>query len=283
MRIALFVVPYDAGRRSVGVGLGPAALLDAGAANELREAGHEVREATVEVPDETPPHELARAVAAQRELGRMVRGAVANGELPIVFAGNCHTAVGTLSGRPANTAVVWFDAHADFNTAASTTTGMLDGMALSMVTGRELQRLTASVPGFVTVPEDRVVLVGARDLDAPEVEALRQSAVTRVSARNAPQSIADAVRKLGSPAPSLYIHLDLDVLDPRDARANQYAAPAGLSPQSLVETLRAITAVATIYAVAITAYDPSWDRDGRARQAAVDALRVLVPGADVAE
>src|SRR5262245_9385787 len=169
MRIALIAVPYDAGRRSVGVGLGPGRLLNAGVVNQLRGAGHDVREATVELPHDIATHEMARVVAIQRELGHAVREAVAADELPIVLAGNCSTAVGTLAARPAETIVVWFDAHADFNTADTTVTGMLDGLALSMVTGRALRNMTTSVEGFVPVEESRVILVGARDLDAAEV------------------------------------------------------------------------------------------------------------------
>jgi arginase len=283
MPIALLAVPYDAGRRSVGVGLGPGRLLDAGVANQLRAAGHHVREATVELPHDVTSHEMARTVAIQRALGHAVREAVAADELPIVLAGNCSTAVGTLAARPAETIVIWFDAHADFNTADTTVTGMLDGLALSMATGRALRNMTASVQGFVPVAEDRVILVGARDLDEAEVSALASSSVTRVSADGAAASIAQAVRTRGQPSAPVYIHLDLDVLDPGIARANRYAAPDGLSPEALIAALEQIVEVAPVHAVAITAYDPAWDVTGRTLRAAFDALRVIAPRLDGGE
>src|SRR5262245_54600628 len=283
MRIALFAVPYDSGRRSVGVGLGPGRLLEAGVANQLRAAGHDVREATVELPHDVAAHEMARMVAIQRELARYVREAIAADQLPIVLAGNCSTAVGTLAARPADSAVVWFDAHADFNTADTTVTGMLDGLALSMITGRALQNLTAGVQGFVPIDERRVIHVGARDLDPAEAASLARSSVTRVDADAAPTTIADALRANGRPVPPIYIHLDLDVLDPRYARANQYEAPGGLSPDALVQTLAAIVAVAPVHAVAVTAYDPVWDVNGRTLRVAFDALRVLAPRLDGGE
>jgi arginase len=283
MRIAIFAVPYDAGHRSVGVGLGPARLLEAGFANHLREAGHDVAEWTVEMPDDTPSHELARIAAIQRELARGVRAAVERDELPVVLAGNCSTAVGTLAARPDSTIVVWFDAHGDFNTAETTTTGMVDGLALSMLTGRALRNLTASVDGFIPVDERRVILVGARDLDPPEEEAFRSSPIQRLSATGAPTSIHDAIRKCAEPGSPAYIHLDLDVLDPADARANQYASPGGLSPTALIRTLEAVAAVTHVYALAITAYDPSYDLDGRTRRAAIEAVSALVPRPEVAD
>ena len=280
MEIAVIAVPYDAGQRSVGVGLGPARLLEAGLARQLREAGHAVREATVELPPDTASHELARVAAIQRELGHAVRGAVDRAELPIVLAGNCSTAVGTLAAAPEDTAVVWFDAHGDFNTADSTTSGMLDGLALSMVTGRALGNLTATVPGFVPVPENRVVLVGARDLDRPEEKALAASQVTRIAAAAAPTTIGSALRAMAPPARHVYVHLDLDVLDPAHARANRYEAPGGLTSAGLVQTLSEIAGVSSVYAIAITAYDPAWDHDGATQHAAIQALNALVPRTD---
>jgi arginase len=283
MRIALLAVPYDSGRRSVGVGLGPGRLLEAGVANQLRAAGHDVREATVELPHDVAPHEMARTVAIQRELARAVRDAVAADELPVVLGGNCSTAVGTLATRPAETIVVWFDAHADFNTADTTATGMLDGLALSMVTGRSLHKLIESVDGFVPVSEDRVILVGARDLDPAEASALATSPVVRVGVDLAPSSVGAALRSMSRPGGHVYIHLDLDVLEPTLARANRYAAPGGLSPASLLASLEQIVHVAPLHAVAITAYDPIWDATGRTLRTAFDALGVIAPRLDGGE
>jgi arginase len=283
MKIAIIAVPYDAGRRNVGVGCGPARLLDAGIAKQLRELGHDVRQASVELPVHTPAHEMARSVAVQRELAHEVHAAVTRDELPIVLAGNCSTAVGTLAARPAGTAVVWFDAHGDFNTAETTTSGMLDGLALSMVTGRALRSLTASVHGFVPVEEERVILIGARDLDPLEEAALSASRVQQIGTARARTAVGAAVRALARPVPPVYIHLDLDVIDPTCARANQYAAPGGFTPEALIATLASVTEAAPLYALAITAYDPSWDTDGRARQVAIDVIHALAPRLDFGE
>jgi len=277
MRIVLIAVPYDAGRQGVGVGAGPARLIDAGLATDLRALGHDVRESSIALPVNTSSHELARIVAVQRALADEVRDALSRDETPIVLAGNCSTAVGVLAARPPGTAVVWFDAHGDFHTAETTSSGMVDGMALRMVTGGAMRNLTSSVRGFIPVEEHRVILVGARDLDPPEESALAESRVTRVSATEAPATVRSALHALGKPAPSVYVHLDLDVLDPRQARANQYEAPDGLSPGGLAHILREVVSIAPLYAVAITAYDPSWDSNGATRRAAVDAVRAMLP------
>ena len=283
VRIVVIAVPYDAGHRSVGVGLGPARLLEAGVVNELRAGGHDVRVVTVEIPPNLPRHELARTVAAARVLAGEMKIARANDELPIVLAGNCSTAVGTLAGCPPDTAVVWFDAHADLNTAETTTTGMLDGLALSMVLGRALRALTASVDSFEPLAIDRVTLVGARDLDPAEQELLSAGTIGHVAADAEGTEVETRLRTMGSPPPPVYVHLDLDVIDPAHARANQYAAPGGLTPASLQRTLGAIVSTAPLYALAITAYDPIWDRDGRMRQIAIDAVNAVVPRSNTSE
>jgi arginase len=283
VRIVVLAVPYDAGHRSVGVGLGPARLLEAGVANVLRAAGHDVRVVTIELPSDIPRHEIARTIAAARVLAAEMQTARRHGELPIVLAGNCSTAVGTLAGCPRDTAVVWFDAHADLNTAETTTTGMLDGLALSMVTGRALCGMTESVDGFMPLDLDRVTLVGARDLDPPEAALLAGGTVRTVPVDSAAGGVGQRLREMGSPPPPVYVHLDLDVIDPAHARANQYAAPGGLAPAALLRTLGAIVATAPLYALAITAYDPVWDRDGRMRQVALDAVNAVVPRSTTSE
>ena len=283
MHIVVIAVPYDAGHRSVGVGLGPARLLEAGVANVLRAAGHDVRLVTIELPPDVPRHEIARTIAAARVLAAEMKTARRNDELPIVLAGNCSSAIGTLAGCPRDTAVVWFDAHADLNTAETTTTGMLDGLALSMVTGRALCGMTASVDGFTPLDLGRVTLVGARDLDPAEAALLSGGTVPMVAVDSAAGGVGQRLREMGSPPPPVYVHLDLDVIDPAHARANQYAAPGGLAPAVLMRTLGAIVATAPLYALAITAYDPVWDRDGRMRQVALDAVNAVVPRSTTSE
>ena len=157
MRIAIIAVPYDDGERSVGVGLGPARLIEGGLVSELRAGAHDVREEIVELPNAPPPppDALTRVVALQAALARAVTHALAAGEFPIVLAGNCSSAVGTLAARPADAAVLWFDAHGDFNTPDTTITGKIDGMALAMAAGKAYGELTVDVPGFIPVDEGR--------------------------------------------------------------------------------------------------------------------------------
>jgi arginase len=72
-----------------------------------------------------------------------------------------------------------------------------------------------------------------------------------------------------------YLHIDPDVLDPAEARINQFASPGGLSPEELVEIVRLVRECSTLAAAAITAYDPEYDEDGKAAKAALAIIRAL--------
>ncbi len=264
------------------MGRGPDHLVEHGLVTTLRERGHAVQVDRVEVGTARPPAEIRTSFELNRLLAERVADAARAGALSLVLAGNCSTAAGTCAGLGVLEAgVVWFDAHGDFNTPETTVTGFLDGMALALLTGRCWSHVAASIPGFRPVPEEHVVLVGARDFDPPEEAALASSAIRRVH----PQAIkshgvADALRPvltaLQARVRRLYVHLDLDVLDPNEARANEFAAPNGLTLAELDTALRLIGAHVPIAAAALTAYDPSHDADGRARRAAAQLIDTLV-------
>ena len=78
---------------------------------------------------------------------------------------------------------------------------------------------------------------------------------------------------------SVYVHLDLDVLDPSEGRANEYAAPGGASVQQLLELIGAVGAATRIVGMSVSAYDPSHDPDGRVAAAAVRLIMATIQAA----
>ncbi len=230
MRIALIVVPYDSARRGERMGAGPLRLLDAGLEERLARAGHTVTVQVVEAPPTSWRAEIRTAFDLAASVADRVRAAAADGSHPLVLSGNCGpAALGCLAGLSAPPEVFWFDAHGDFNTPETTVGGFLDGMALATAAGRCWRRLTAALPGFEPVPDESITLIGARDLDPLEAEALQQSAVRRVSVAALRRHLPEAIRADRRAEQPAYLHLDLDVLDPREGRINSYAAPDGLT------------------------------------------------------
>jgi arginase len=284
MDLHLIAVPYDSGQRDVRMGAGPGRLLRAGLAERLAARGHRVRVAEVAADPDAFAAEVGTAFALQRGLAEVVRRAVAAGELPIVLAGNCNTAVGTVAGIDAAALdVVWLDAHGDFNTPETTVSGFLDGMALAMLVGHCWRSMTARVAGFAPVAEEAVMLVGARDLDALERERLAASRVRWV-----PPGVAagDVVARLGTALGagsdrmrSAYLHLDLDVLDPAEAVVNGYAAPDGLQHAEVEAVARLVAERRRLDAIAVTAFDPAMDADGRGGELACRFVETAVDAA----
>jgi arginase len=269
--VDIIVAPYDSGLRSVRMGRGPEALLAAGLVERLERRGATVRTNMVEV--DTAPHgipsEIASAFALQREVAQYVAAARARDAFPLVLSGNCSSAVGTVGGMmhtmPEPPLVCWFDAHADFNTPETTTSGFLDGMALAMLTGRCWQSMTRTIPFFRPVPEPQVVLIGARHEDAGERVLLDGARIHRVSAAELPAGLTEALSALPSRLGEAYVHVDLDVIDPSVGRANGWATPGGLTADALREAIRQVAARVTIGAAALTAYDPDYDAAGTIR------------------
>jgi arginase len=158
-------------------------------------------------------------------LYQAVAGTVTGAARPLLLSGDCPTALGVVAGlqrRHRDLAVVWLDAHGDFNTPAITTSGYLGGMPLAMLTGRAPE-LFCDALGLRPVADTDVVLAGARDLDPAERDALTASQVRRVPAD--PAAITAA---LGGHRTPVYLHLDVDVID--SAQLPGLRFPSGPGP-----------------------------------------------------
>jgi arginase len=249
------------------------------ARNRLRAAGHAVTVERIDLPSAAAP-EIRAAFDLAARLSERVSAARADGALPIVLAGNCATAMGTLAGLgDADPAILWLDAHADLNTPETTRSGMLDGMALAIATGRCWPALAATIPGFCVVPDARVCLAGTRDVDAGEAELLRSSAATVLSPSDVSVHLSPALDTLRAQTETVYLHIDLDVLDPSEGTVNAFSAPGGLRLAEVLELIRATRSRFRLGAAALTAYDPSYDADGRIAAAALAILDALAePG-----
>lgn len=231
---------------------------------------------------EERPFELGTAVRVWHAASATVRDAIADHRFPILLAGGCINSLAALSAiGPECTALIWCDAHADFNTPETTPSGFVDGMALATITGRCWRTLAATVPGFRPLPEKNVVLIGARDLDLQERLNLVKSEITWLSSESIRKNgVESALTEVLLRLPKrVYFHIDLDVLDRAEAQANEYSSTGGLNVAELMEIIRFVGHHRTIVGASITAYDPSVDHDSRALRAAVTAVQELLTAA----
>jgi arginase len=277
--VALIAVPYHLGHLSVGMGAGPDRLLDGGVGDALRGHGHEVE--VVRVSLDPQPNEVAALFATAGLVSRHVAAAVDRGAFPLVLSGNCFCSLGTVAGVGDDLGVVWLDAHPDFNTAEATTSGFADGMGLAVLTGTGWNALRATIPGYRIVPERNVILVGARDINPAEEARLQASGITRLDVAEAGSRLTPVATELAARVEAVYFHLDLDVLDPSEGRANDYAAAAGLRASDVSSAIDAIGRLLAVRAAAVTAYDPTLDPDGSLAETAVELVARIVDTASV--
>jgi arginase len=181
------------------------------------------------------------------EAGGQVDDALAAGTFPLLAAGDCAIGLTTLAAvrrhRP-DARVLWLDAHGDFNTPDTTESGFLGGMSLAGAVG-----LWDAGLGAEPFPADRVVMAGVRDLDTKERELLERSGAAVVGAGlDTLVAVQNAVDR--SP---VYVHLDVDVLDPEHMPA-QFPVAGGLRPDKLYDLLEAVADECEIVGVEVTAF-----------------------------
>ena len=274
--IQLLIVPYDTARRGWRSGAGPEHLLQAGLATHLDSRGHHVADVQVIEADQ-PLWETPTAFELMRRVAVAVRAARDAGRFPVVLSGNCNVAVGTLSGlTPASRAIFWFDAHGDFNTPDTTTTGFLDGTGLATALGLCWRQLASTVPGYRPVQADATFLLGVRDLDPPEAALLAESAVTAVSTERISAELPELLGRSQLKDALGYLHLDLDVLDPSVGRANSLPVPGGLLVDQLTAAIAAIRTRVPLGAAGLASYAPEYDSRQGVCRAAFAALETAL-------
>jgi arginase len=248
-RLALVEVPYHLGRAGVDVGAGPTRLVSALSGRFPDATLHPVR------IQEPVQHDIQASFAVLRAAAREM-SSLDDDQMPVVFAGNCITAVATCAAlRHKRVGVVWFDAHGDFHTADTSPSGYLDGMALATLTGACWRTLAGTIDGFEPIAAENVVFVGGHDLDPGEGDLMRRAGISLNAFERGISTLARRVT-------GVYVHVDLDVLDTYELRANQWAKRGGISAEALERMVHAIADALPIAAVSFTAYDPGFDERG---------------------
>ncbi len=245
MKIDIIGVPIDLGADRRGVDMGPSAIRYAHLQRELEELGYTVEDhGNIEVPIA----EMCRITEANLKyidciipMGRRVSGAVATsikgGRLPVVLGGDHSLSVGSIRGaaKHRKLGVLWVDAHADFNTAATTPSGNIHGMPLAALCGMGDPRLTQLWDETVPIIDPRrVAVLGARDLDNGEKQNLREAGVMvmgmeQIDRYGMVRAIEKAIERISRDVDGIYLSFDMDSMDPRHAPGVGTPVPGGLT------------------------------------------------------
>jgi arginase family enzyme len=188
-----------------------------------------------------------------------------------ILGGECTLVAGSITGAlrvVPDLLLVYFDAHGDFNTVATTPSHSVGGMCLAHVCGKQVAPLLW--PGVKKIAEDHVYLVGARELDPGESSNLSHSKVQRITFDrddvDAP-TLLNAVRKK-----PVWLHIDLDIVDPRELPAVALPVAGGPSLKALSELVGSIAHVANVRGVEICGYDTRKDPEAQHPGVLAEAL-----------
>ncbi len=221
-----------------------------------------------DLPDGEKQHRMA---AIHRPLADFAEKCIKAGHRPVSIAGDCCSAIGMLAGLQQaglEPILIWFDAHGDLNTWETTPSGYLGGMPLAMLVGIGEQTMLTALK-IKPLSEDRVILTDARDLDPGEKKLIDKTKILRLT------EVKDLL-KLNLPAAPIYIHLDMDIINPADAPAMNYPAAGGPSAAELQTMMKHLNRTKKIAAISVAAWNPKMDDDGRTRDVCMGLLDTLV-------
>ena len=172
---------------------------------------------------------------------------------PVVYSGDCVAIVGVLAGLQRldlDPVLVFYDAHGDFNTWETTPSGFIGGMPLAMVTGRGEMTIVDGA-GMSLLDDADAVLVDGRDLDPDEAVLLDTSGVRRIA-------VDQVLNAIPADRP-LYVHVDVDVVDPSDLPAINYPAPDGPSLAAVVASVTRLAETGRVVAFSVSTWNPALD------------------------
>ena len=266
--IQIIEVPYHIGFRDEGMAQGPGDILATGLVTRLQEAGFVARH-TQALRPEPADQEPAAILGVNRAVRDNVAAAFTAGRFPLVLSGGCSASLGVLAAMDTSrTGVIWFDAHGDYNTPETTPSGYFGGMPLAVANGLGNQGYWIGLTDQPVIQSTHTILIGIRDLDPGEQESLQNSGATIISGEMfatgiATQSLREVIKEIGTVVEQIYLHLDIDVLDPEIVPGVTYPSPSGLTREQLSDAQELIGRTLPVRAASLTAFNPAKDNQGK--------------------
>ena len=231
-----------------------------------------------------------RMALANSNFAERVREGLQDDLITVGLESNCNDLLGMLAGlkydgdgNARKVGLVFFDSHGDFNTPETTLSGMLGGMPVAVAAGHALHNLRKTAGLAEPLPMSHILWGGVRDLDPLEAERFREHEVRQVSVDDI-RALSDhfhaQFRALADAVDVVYVHVDMDVLDPEEVPGHGLAVPDGPSSEALATAIGAMFENSKTVALGI-ASTPSFnaDPDGRSRRAALKLIEGAIRGA----
>ncbi|MDV3244304.1 MAG: arginase family protein [Nitrososphaerales archaeon] len=200
----------------------------------------------------------------------------------ICVGGECSFAVGALAGfgrtYKGTPGMLWMDSHGDFNTPETSPSGYIGGMCLAMACGRGPVLGDEIESRRPLLEEGRLIHLGSRALDPPELEMMRASpmgiyTMKKVSLEGTKEVAKRVATRLADSADWIACHLDVDVMDSSIIPAVNYPTRGGMTIDQVASLVKALDKTGKLKVLNVAAYNPDLDGNGSSARAVVEILR----------
>lgn len=289
----LIGAPIDDGQRRPGCLMGPAAYRVAGLAQTLRDLGHLVEDRgdvsmtpdpSVQSPNPAV-HSLPEVVGWTKSLRAATDAALETG-FPIIMGGDHSLALGSVSGAAAFAAtkgkplfLLWLDAHSDFHTPLTTTSGNLHGTPVAYITGRD--GFDAFGPFPAPIPPENICLFGIRSVDPAEHAALLKhdleiNDMRVLDEHGIVKPLRNFLQKVEAAGGMLHVSLDVDFLDPSIAPAVGTTVPGGTTIREAHLVMELLHESGLVTSLDLVELNPFLDDRGQTARLMVDLVASLM-------
>ena len=286
--------PYGGGRNVPELSTNPDYIHAAGLERIIEGWGGElirpVQDIRLSAEQERHYGEWNRMAMANSNFAAKVREGLQDDMITIGLEANCNGLLGMLAGlkydadgNQRKVGLVFYDSHGDFNVPETTLSGMLGGMPVAIAAGHALHNLRRTTGLEDPLPMSHIMWGGVRDLDPLEADRFREYEVRQVSVqdiRDINDNFREQFQALADEVDVVYVHVDMDVLEPDEVPGHGLTVPNGPSSKALGAAIGVMFENPKTVALGI-ASTPSFNRDpdGRSRQAALNLIEGAVKGA----
>lgn len=287
-KLRIIGVPMDLGQSHRGVDMGPSALRYAGLTRILKAQGHKVKDSGdirvlshYTLKDTSLNKRITPIAEACSQIYSSGKRAIKSGEIPIFLGGDHSIAIGSIGGvtHYSECGIIWLDAHGDFNTPESSTSGNVHGMGLATLTGKGAPELVNVGRLGAKVSSSNVVLIGVRNLDEKEKALLKGSKCTVYTMRDIDeQGIHEILKKTlkkFEKLPRLHLSFDVDVVDPMEAPGVGTPDKGGLTYRESQLIMETIADTEKLQSLDIVEVNPILDVKNQTAQMAVSLIASL--------
>ena len=294
VKIDVIKNPYGGSRNTPELSTNPDYIHAAGLERLIGEWGGElirpVQDIRLSAEQERQYGEWNRMALANANFAEVVREGLQDNLITVGLEANCNDLLGMLSGlkydsdgNARRVGLVFYDSHGDFNIPETTLSGMLGGMPVAIAAGHALHNLRQTTGLTEPLPMSAIMWGGVRDLDPLEADRFLEYEVRQVSVRDIREISANFRQQFAALADEVdvvYVHVDMDVLDPDEVPGHPLTVADGPSSKDLAAAISVMFENPKTIALGI-ASTPSFnrDRDGVSRQAALNLFEGAIKGA----